>query len=247
MRSLNKEKTGMHRTGYHLLLLTRLNRTILRPVFRLLFHLLSRVEVFGKENVPSKGPYLIAINHVSLFEPPLVIAFWPVAPEAAGAVDIWERRGQSVLVRLYGGIRVHRGEYDRELIETLLSVLRSGYPLLIAPEGGRSHALGMRRALPGAAYLAEKTGVPIIPVGIIGTSDHFLSDTLAGHRQLLVINIGKPFFLITGSDQVSDRHKQRQTNADLIMLKIAELLPAEYHGVYAKDTCDKDAIMDAKR
>jgi 1-acyl-sn-glycerol-3-phosphate acyltransferase len=53
-----------------------------------LFHLLSRVHLSGLEHIPVQGPYLIAVNHVSLFEPPLVLAFWPVAPEAVGAAEI---------------------------------------------------------------------------------------------------------------------------------------------------------------
>jgi 1-acyl-sn-glycerol-3-phosphate acyltransferase len=136
----------------------RLARKILRLCFRGVFHVLSPVHIQGLENVPSSGAYLIAINHVSLYEAPFIVSFWPVAPEAAGAADIWQRKGQSTLVRLYGGIPVHRGEYDRQLLETMLEVLRSGRPLLLAPEGGRSHVPGMKRGMPGVAYLVEKTG-----------------------------------------------------------------------------------------
>ena len=163
---------------YHLPLKTRLMRVILRPLFRGLFHVLSHVRITGKENVPKSGAYLITINHVSLFEPPFALAFWPVAAEAAGAVDIWDRTGQSLLVRLYGGIPVHRGEYDRKLIDMLLSVFKAGRPLLIAPEGGRTHSLAMRRALPGSAYVADLADVPVVPVGIIGSSDDFLERAL---------------------------------------------------------------------
>src|SRR5512147_396951 len=87
-----------------------------RPVFRGVFHVLGRIVVTGKENIPQKGAYIIAINHISIFEPPLVLAFWPIAPEAVGAVDIWSKPGQSTLARLYGGIPVNRGEYDRRLL-----------------------------------------------------------------------------------------------------------------------------------
>jgi 1-acyl-sn-glycerol-3-phosphate acyltransferase len=207
-------------------------RSILRPVFGGIFHLLSRVKISGRENVPSKGAYLIAINHVSLFEPPFVLAFWPTAPEAAGAVDIWERTGQSLLARMYGGIPVHRGEYDRILVDTLLRVLRSGRPLVIAPEGGRSHKPGMRRALPGAAYLVDRAAVPIVPVGLVGTKDDFLACALRGKRPAIEMRIGPPFRLppITGKGEA--RRAARQRNADLIMLHIAALLPPEYQGVY---------------
>jgi 1-acyl-sn-glycerol-3-phosphate acyltransferase len=221
---------------YRLPLRTRLLRIILRPLFRGLFHLLSHVRITGKENVPKNGAYLITINHVSLFEPPFVLAFWPVAAEGAGAVDIWDRSGQSSLVRLYGGIPVHRGKYDRILIDTLLSVLKSGRPLLIAPEGGRTHTLAMRRALPGTAYLADLAGVPIVPVGVVGTSDDFLKSALHGNRPKIEMRIGPPFILPPITGQGEQRRNARQRNADLIMRKIAVLLPIEYHGVYAENS-----------
>ena len=220
--------------GYHLPLHTRFLRVVCRPLFRGLFHLLSRVRITGKENVPKSGAYLITINHVSLFEPPFALAFWPKAAEGAGAVDIWDRTGQSVLVRLYGGIPVHRGEYDRKLIDTLLSVLKSSRPLLIAPEGGRTHTTAMRRALPGTAYLADLAGVPVVPVGIVGTSDDFLERALHGHRPEIEMRIGPPFMLPPIVGKGEERHGARQRNADLIMQKIAALLPPEYHGVYAE-------------
>lgn len=219
-----------YRVSYH----ARLFRAVFRPIFRAIFHLLSQVCMTGLENVPRQGAYLIAINHVSLFEPPLMLAFWPVAPEAVGASDIWERRGQSLLATLYGGIPVHRGEYDRQLIEKIRTVLRSGKPLLIAPEGGRSHQPGMRRALPGAAFVLEKVLVPVVPVGVVGTTDDFLQLALHGKRPQLEIRIGAPFYLPVVETKGRDRREERQHNADLIMEKIAELLPVEYQGVYSQ-------------
>jgi 1-acyl-sn-glycerol-3-phosphate acyltransferase len=209
-------------------------RALFRPVFRGLFRLLSRVHLIGLQNVPERGPYLIAVNHVSLFEPPLVIAFWPVGPEAVGAADIWERPGQASLARLYGGIPVRRGEYDRRLLDTMLKVLESGRPLLIAPEGGRSHHLGMRRALPGVAYVVDKARVPVVPVGVAGTADDFLVRALRGERPPLWMHVGPALRF----EQVSARGEARrvalQQNADLVMTRIAALLPPEYHGFYAR-------------
>ncbi len=218
---------------YRLPLRNRIFRAFLRPLFRGVFHLLSRVRIVGSENVPRGGAYLIASNHVSLFEPPFVLAFWPVAPEAAGAVDIWERPGQNWLARLYGGIRVHRGEYDRKLVEDMLSALESARPLYIAPEGGRSHLPGMRRALPGAAYLVDQAEIEVVPVGIVGSSDDFLAKALHGKRPTIEMRIGKPFRLPPVNGRGQARRLARQQNADCIMQHIAALLPLEYHGVYA--------------
>lgn len=232
-------------SAYQPALRHRLARWLMRPLFRQLFHLLSRVQVTGQENVPTRGAYLIAINHVSLFEPPLTLAFWPAAIEAAGAVEIWEKPGQDVLARLYGGIQVHRGEFDRQVVEKMLAVLKSGRPLLLAPEGGRSHTLGMRRALPGVAYLADQARVPVLPVGISGAHDDFLHQALRLKRPPIQMRIGQPFMLppITGKGEA--RRHERQRNADLIMLHIAALLPEAYHGVYLHMEMPSDHVADA--
>ncbi len=221
---------------YILPLRVRLARWLMRPVFRGVFHLLSRVRLTGQEHIPSRGPYLVAMNHVSLYEPPFILAFWPVALEAAGAVDIWEKPGQSTLARLYGGIPVHRGEYDRLLLETMLKVLRSGRPLVIAPEGGRSHTPGLRPAKPGVAYLVEAAGVPVLPVGIVGTTDDFLQRALRFERPLLELRVGAPLDLPAVEGKGEARRLARQRNTDRIMQAIAALLPEEYQGVYAHDS-----------
>lgn len=213
-------------------------RLILRPIFRLIFHIISDVNITGLENIPDNGSYIIAINHISIVEPPLVIAFWPQAPEAVGAKEIWERKGQSTLAKLYGGIQVHRGEYDRQLIETMIQVLQSGHPLLIAPEGGRSHSPGMRPALPGVAYIVDRSKVPVIPVGIIGSTDDFLQQALKLKRPVLEMRIGEMINLPDIEGRGEQRRDSLKRNADMIMYKIAELLPPGYRGVYANGNFD---------
>jgi len=211
----------------------KFTRLVLRPTFRALFHVLCRVRKVGIENIPNNGAYLIAINHISLFEPPFILAFWPIAPEAIGAVDIWERTGQASLARLYGGIPLHRGEYDRRVVATMLSILRSGRPLLLAPEGGRTHTPGLRRAFPGVAYVVDKVKVPVVPVGVVGSTDDFLRRALHGKRPVLEMRIGRPVYLSTVEGRGDIRRTALQRNADMIMVHIASLLPEEYRGVYA--------------
>lgn len=218
-------------------------RWIGRPLVRLvlggIFHILAPIKIIGRENVPLGKPYLVAINHVSLFDPPFAGAFWPEQVEAMGAVDIWSKPGQNILARMWGGIPVHRGEYDRALFDKATSALRSGHALLIAPEGGRSHAPGMCQAKPGLAYIIELTGVPVIPVGIAGTTDDFWHKGIRGKRPPIVMRIGKPLILpplVKGSD----RREARQANADLVMRHIAGLLPEEYRGVYAENAIFPD-------
>lgn len=211
----------------------RIMRRVFKPVFQGIFHLLARIKVSGQENVPFGQPYLVAINHISTFDPPLALAFWPEMLEAMGAVDIWNRPGQAQLVRLYNAIPVHRGEYDRELFDKVLSVLAAGKPLLLAPEGGRSHAESMRQARPGIAFIVEKARVPVIPVGITGTTDDFFKQAMRAERRTLEIRIGKPIMLPAVTGKGEERREARQRNADLVMAHIAGLLPEEYRGYYA--------------
>jgi 1-acyl-sn-glycerol-3-phosphate acyltransferase len=130
---------------------------------------------------------------------------------------------------------------DRTLIDTMLSVLRSGYPLLIAPEGTRSHRPGMGRAMPGIAYVLDQAQVPVVPVGLVGTTDDFMAKALRGKRPVVEIRVGQPFCLPPVTGKGEERRQTRQRNADLVMERVAALLPLEYQGVYAGDAVTAEA------
>ena len=212
----------------------RLSRPVLKAVFRLIFHILGRVSVIGKKNVPYGKPYVVAMNHISIYDPPLIAAFWPEMLEIIGAADVFEKPGQGEVLKLYGVIPVHRGEYDRALLKRVVAIIKTGYPFLIAPEGGRSHVPAMRRALPGIAYIVEETGVPVVPVGLVGTTEDFWQRAKRGEKPRLEIRIGAPISLPTITEKGAARREARQRNADLVMQHLAGLLPEEYRGVYAE-------------
>jgi 1-acyl-sn-glycerol-3-phosphate acyltransferase len=218
---------------YRVPLRFRLIRPLAKTVFRGLFHILARVKILGKENIPYGKPYVAAMNHVSIFDPPFAAAFWPEMLEIIGAADVFDKPGQGQLLRMYGVIPVHRGDYDRALIERIVRILKSGFPLLIAPEGGRSHVTAMRRAKPGVAYIVERTKVPVVPVGLVGTTEDFWQRARRGERPALEMRIGKPITLPEIPSKGAGRREARQANADLVMHHLAGLLPEEYRGVYA--------------
>jgi 1-acyl-sn-glycerol-3-phosphate acyltransferase len=112
-------------------------------------------------------------------------------------------------------------------------MIKSGHPLLIAPEGARSHDTAMRRARPGIAYIVEKTGAPVVPVGLVGTTEDFWQRARRGEKPPLEMRIGKPVALSPVAATGTERHAERQRNADLVMSYIAGLLPEEYRGAYA--------------
>lgn len=217
---------------YRVPLRFRLSRPLLRIIFRGIFHLLAEIRITGSENVPRRGAYLAAMNHVSIYDPPFAAAFWPRPLEIIGAADVFAKPGQGQLLKMYGVIPVHRGEYDRALFQRIIAVLEAGLPLLMAPEGGRSHVPAMRRALPGVAYIVEQTRVPVVPTAMIGTTEDFWQRARRGERPRLEMRIGKPILLPENTAKGRERHELRQANADLVMRHIAGLLPEEYRGYY---------------
>jgi 1-acyl-sn-glycerol-3-phosphate acyltransferase len=219
--------------GYHVPLKFKISRPILKAAIRGVFHVLGRVKISGLENIPYGKPYVVAMNHVSIFDPPFAGAFWPEQLEIIGASDVFEKPGQGELLRAYGVIPVYRGDYDRKLFAKIIAVIKAGYPLLIAPEGGRSHVPAMRRAKRGTAYIVEKTNVPVLPVGLIGTTEDYWKRATRGKRPLIETRIGKPLDMPKITSKGKQKHADRQSNVDLIMNHLAGLLPEEYRGVYA--------------
>lgn len=220
--------------AYHVPLRFKIIRPIIKRLFQGIFHLLGRVRIVGRENIPYGKPYVVAMNHVSIFDPPFVAAFWPEDLEIIGAEDVFAKPGQGQLLKLYGVIPVHRGDYDRSLLIKIIRLIKSSLPLLIAPEGGRSHVTAMRRAKPGIAYIIEQTSVPVLPVGLIGTTEDYWQRARRGERPLLEMRIGQPIHLPKVTAKGTARHEARQKNADLVMSYLAGLLPEEYRGVYAE-------------
>jgi 1-acyl-sn-glycerol-3-phosphate acyltransferase len=210
----------------------RMFRTIVRPIFRFVFHILCRVKIEGKGNIPRKGAYLVVFNHISIFDPPLVLAFWPRNLEVAGAIEVLDRPFQGDLMRGYGVLPVHRGTADRKLLRGMIAFLKQGSPVLIAPEGGRTHSPGMRKAWHGAAYVAGKAMVPLVPVGVTGTG-HVSEAWKRWRRPTLHMVIGEPFTLPPIPWGSANRKQALEENTELLMREVAQLMPSEYRGFYA--------------
>ena len=214
----------------------RIGRGLIRGVGSRLYRAFARVTITGLENVPADGAYLIAFNHISIFEPPFLLTLWPTAPEAIGAVEVWHEPDKKLLARMYGGIPLDRDQVSREPLIKAVQALKSGHALLISPEGRLTRQPGLRRAKWGIAFLAEKARVPIVPVGVVGSTQDFLKRVVALKRPGLEMRIGKPFHLPALDSVSPDRREALQKNADQVMQHIAALLPPEYRGVYANNS-----------
>jgi 1-acyl-sn-glycerol-3-phosphate acyltransferase len=129
----------------------------------------------------------------------------------------------------YGVIWVHRGQPDRRALRAALQGLGQGRLVTIAPEGRESLSGALEEGTRGAAYLALKAGVPVIPVTLTGTENWRVYGNLKRFRRTeMSVTVGQPFYL-----DVPGNQRQAQEQGTLqIMRKLAEQLPEEYRGVY---------------
>lgn len=207
---------------------------ILRFLFRLIFWgLLARTKVFGRENIPRKGPYLVLINHISHLDMVLVLAEGPLMKFRYLISRRWvqRRRFRSVLQWL-GAIPVsfEPGAMNVGAVRQALRSLQSGLVLGFAPESTISPP-GLLQGKRGAGFFASRLDIPILPVGIINT-DQVLSNARRFRRTELELHIGKPFKL-PRPDPSLERRDELDAYRHYIMVHIASLIPARYHGHYA--------------
>lgn len=204
---------------------------IVWAIAQVLFSALCRVEADGQSNVPEKGPFIMASNHLHFFDPPLVLAGVPFREITALAAEKWaEVWPINWLLGSMGAIFVRRGEVDRVALNKCLAVLKQGGIIGLAPEGTRSRTGTMQRGKPGIAYLATKADVPILPIGVSG--QHTISaEWKRLRRPHIMVRIGQPFKL----QPVLGRHKgaQLQARSDEVMQRIAALVHEELRGVYS--------------
>ncbi len=205
-------------------------RNLIRFILGLLIRLLTRVTVIDIDNVPQKGGYIIAINHLGILDPALVFV---LAPRKDTTALVAKKHQKNPLLRWIvdsiGGIWLNRDDPDAPAIRNACRYLQNGGILGISPEGTRSPDGALIPAKTGVAYLADLARVPIIPVAITGTHNG-LRRAFTLQRPRITLRFGRPFIL----DPVrrSSRNADLRRNTDEIMCRLAAMLPPEYRGVY---------------
>ena len=128
-----------------------------------------RLSVEGKEHIPATGPFILSPVHRSNIDTPLVAACTSRKVHYMGKQEMWKFKLSAAFFTAMGGFPVNRGAADREALRTCVDYLTRGEPLVIFPEGTRRSGPVVEDMFEGAAYVATKTGAPIVPVGIGGS------------------------------------------------------------------------------
>ena len=198
--------------------------------------ILCRIDAPNIQDFPKKGPLIVISNHTGQLE--VAVFFGQLAPRPItgwAKMEAWDNAFLNWLFDLWGLIPVRRGEADTSALRKAIRALKEGYIFGIAPEGTRNKTGRLRRAHPGAVLLATRSNAPILPLAHWGGED-FLKNLARAKRTDFHIRAGKPVKL--DLEGVKLTREIRQQIADEMMLRIAELMPPEYHGAYQKVTIE---------
>ena len=205
---------------------------IVRAIARVVLRVIARIEIIG-DITGRESNFIIAANHVGRLEAFLVILLADrddvvlILAEKYKKYAFWRYVAAKV-----DGIWVNRFDADFAALRAVLKRLQNGDVVAVAPEGTRSPTEALLPGKPGAAYLAAKSGLPIIPIGVVGTEDRVVKYRLKRLRKLdITVRIGQPFRLPPLPR--AGREEWLQSQTDEIMCRIASLLPPDHRGVYA--------------
>jgi 1-acyl-sn-glycerol-3-phosphate acyltransferase len=193
-----------------------------------LFRVVTSVQIEGVENIPRSGPVIMAANHLSMLDVPLIFTVLPRRTVCLAA----DRLRRSPFIRWFldvgNTIYVHRGEADQDALGKALMVLQAGGILGIAPEGTRSRTGGLLRGQAGAAHLATESQAPILPVVAFG-HERLWYNLRRLRRTRVCVQIGPPITVAPGAKTAA----KLQSDTEYLMRTLAAMLPPEYRGVYA--------------
>ena len=166
----------------------RFARAVVLSVCKVVF----RVRVVGKENVPRSGAYIVAPSHRSILDVPFSAFVTTRTIRYLAKEELFSTSFGSKFFTALGAVRVERGTADRAALRALEAELARGEPVAVFPEGTRESGPRIAPLFDGAAYLAVKLGVPIVPVGVGGSEGILPKGKLFPRLRRVAVVVGKP-------------------------------------------------------
>jgi len=189
-----------------------------------LLRVLLRREVRGLEHLPRAGPVILAANHGSFWDPPVLGATLPREFATMTRATLFGVPGFGRLLVSLGAFPVGGAAFDRRALRRARAVLQQGGALLVFPEGGRMKDGRLHRGLPGLGLVAALTRVPIVPIHVTGTQH--IRRCIA-RREKVRIAIGEPLpealWPPAGDPSTPSGRLRHQAISDRVMQEIARL------------------------
>jgi 1-acyl-sn-glycerol-3-phosphate acyltransferase len=197
-------------------------------------------EVAGKEHVPRTGPLIVVANHQSNIDPPILAASLPRRIWFLAKDSIFGNPVADWFLRSYGAFPLNRSRADIRAYRWVLNQLGQNRAVALFPEGTRGSG-AMQKANSGVVRLAMKSGAPLLPVGITGTERLGTVFRVFNPTGRVKVNIGRTFSISPIESKPSVAVLESTT--DMIMRRVAALLPEEYQGVYLTRPADGAAAQ----
>lgn len=204
----------------------------LRSIIRFLMKLIADVEIVGLEKLP-QGNALLAANHLGRLD--TAVLLYAIDREDI-IIAIAEKYRNHPLFGAMGravdAVWLNRFEADFSALREILARMKKGGLMVIAPEGTRSKTEALQQGKMGAAFLAAKSGYPVITVSLTGTEDRAVVENLKRFRRFKIRAVaGDPFMIEIPKG--NGREQAMREATDEIMCRLAADLPEKYRGVYA--------------
>jgi 1-acyl-sn-glycerol-3-phosphate acyltransferase len=174
---------------------SRIAYVICRSIVCGFTQLFTRMRIEGREHLPPTGAYVLAPVHRSYVDTPITACVSRRRIRFMGKQEIWKYASVGWFVSMLGAFPVNRGHADREALATCIKVLAQGEPLTLFPEGERKDGPVVHPLFDGAAYVAAKAGVPILPVGIGGSAKVMPRHARMIHPHRVQVIIGAPIWV----------------------------------------------------
>ncbi len=205
---------------------------------RFCFRTFGRLEIAGAECVPQFGPLIVVCNHLSLNDPPLLVAAIPRPLFFIGKRELFKNPIARFCMRAFHVSPFNRSGAGIDAMRVLMQNLERDRAVVIFPEGRRSPDHTLQKGMLGVVYLALKSQAPILPVAVTGTQTFPLWRIALPLRRMKA-SIGPPFTLpvIEGNPSKA----VMSSLLDMVMGRVADQLPPELRGVYGGRTQQEPA------
>ena len=203
----------------------------LRSIVRFIMGIISDIEVIGMENLP-KGNVLAASNHLGRLDTAALLCVVDREDIIMAVAEKYKNHPlYGAIGRAVNGIWLNRFDADFAALREILHRMEKGGLMVIAPEGTRSKTASLQPGKMGVAFLANKSGYPVLPVALTGTEDQGVVENLKRFRKTKIkVVIGEPFMIEIPKGKGREEAMQQAT--DEIMCQIGAMLPESYRGVY---------------
>jgi 1-acyl-sn-glycerol-3-phosphate acyltransferase len=193
--------------------------------FQLLFHRYFRGSVQGTEHLPREGGFLIACNHASFLDPPMVGQAVRREIVFLARKTLFRNPIAGAVLRSWKAIPLDRDDADVAAIRAILHALKAGEPVMLFPEGTRTCDGKLQPAKPGVGFLVAKAGVPVVPARIFGSFEAMGRGRQWPRPVRLRVCFGAPLRFDASAIRREERETTYRHISDDIMAAIARLEP----------------------